>query len=61
MTQFITDQKAQPKKGDKKRKWRLEDFSFIGAGQSTGPGSGKLSINHDEEFAKAIMEMRGMK
>ena len=57
----MTKRKVQAKKKHKGRKLRLKDFSFIGAGRSTGPGSGKLSINHDEEFVKAIMEMKGMK
>lgn len=37
-----------------KRKWRLEDFTFVGAGRSRGPGAGTIAERHDEELAKAI-------
>ena len=39
-----------------KRKYRLTDFSFVGAGSSKGPGSGRLSIDHDKYLADAFAD-----
>ena len=34
-----------------KTKLRMEDFTFIGSGRSSGKGAGTISERHDEEFA----------
>ena len=39
-----------------KRKYRLADFTFVGAGSSKGPGSGRLSIDHDKYLADAFAD-----
>lgn len=46
---------TQVSQGKRKRKLRMEDFSFIDSGRSKGKGAGKISENHDEEFADSIL------
>ncbi len=36
----------------KARKYRLADFSFVGASRSRGKGAGKISARHDEALAE---------